>query len=226
MRLLGAPRLLIPRYPGILSAIGLLATDLRYDFAVTRLQRAGAFDLAAIEATFAELVARADARLVDDGIPPERRHFARAADLRYEKQGVELTVPVADGAMTAAGAARLVSDFHAFHDRLYTFSDPAAPVEIVNLRVEATGLLDKIVLPEIGASAPGSSPEPDHERLASLDAGPPCATPVYRREALLADHVIQGPAIVDQLDCTTVILPGQSARTDRLGNLMVTEGTP
>ncbi len=225
MRLLGAPRLLIPRYPGILSAIGLLATDLRYDFAVTRLQRAGAFDLAAIEATFAEMVAQAEARLVEDGIPPERRHFARAADLRYEKQGVELTVPIADAAMTASTAARLVSDFHAFHDRLYTFSDPAAPVEIVNLRVEATGLMDKIVLPEISASAPGSSPEPDHERLASLDPGPLCATPVYRREALLADHVIQGPAIVDQLDSTTVILPGQSARTDRFGNLVVTDGT-
>ena len=225
MRLLGAPRLLIPRYPGILSAIGLLATDLRYDFAVTRLQRAGAFDLAAIEATFAEMVAQAEARLVEDGIPPERRHFARAADLRYEKQGVELTVPIADAAMTASTAARLVSDFHAFHDRLYTFSDPAAPVEIVNLRVEATGLMDKIVLPEIGTSAPGSSPEPDHERLASLDPGPLCATPVYRREALLADHVIQGPAIVDQLDSTTVILPGQSARTDRFGNLVVTDGT-
>jgi len=225
MRLLGAPRLLIPRYPGILSAIGLLATDLRYDFATTRLQRAGAFDLAAIEATFAEMVAQAEARLVEDGIPPERRHFARAADLRYEKQGVELTVPIADAAMTASTAARLVSDFHAFHDRLYTFSDPAAPVEIVNLRVEATGLMDKIVLPEISASAPGSSPEPDHERLASLDPGPLCATPVYRREALLADHVIQGPAIVDQLDSTTVILPGQSARTDRFGNLVVTDGT-
>lgn len=225
MRLLGAPRLLIPRYPGILSAIGLLATDLRYDFAVTRLQRAGAFDLAAIEATFAEMVAQAEARLVEDGIPPERRHFARAADLRYEKQGVELTVPIADAAMTASTAARLVSDFHAFHDRLYTFSDPAAPVEIVNLRVEATGLMDKIVLPEIGTSAPGSSPEPDHERLASLDPGPLCATPVYRREALLADHVIQGPAIVDQFDSTTVILPGQSARTDRFGNLVVTDGT-
>lgn len=224
MRLLGAPRLLIPRYPGILSAIGLLATDLRYDFAVTRLQRAGAFDLAAIEATFAELVAQADARLIDDGIPPERRHFARAADLRYEKQGVELTVPIADAAMTESTVSRLVSDFHALHDRLYTFSNPAAPVEIVNLRLEATGLVDKIVLLEIAGSAPGSSPEPDHERLASLDPGPPCATPVYRREALLADHVIHGPAIVDQLDSTTVILPGQSARTDRFGNLIVTEG--
>jgi N-methylhydantoinase A len=226
MRLIGAPRLLVPRYPGILCAIGLLATDLRYDFAVTRLQRAGAYDLAAIEATFAELTADADTRLTADGIEPERRRFARAADLRYEKQGVELTVPVADGAMTDATATTLVADFHALHARLYTFSDPTAPVEIVNLRVEATGLAERITLPEIARAVPDSRPEPGHERLASLDAGPPCATPVYRREALLADHVIYGPAIVDQLDATTVILPGQSARTDRLGNLIIVEGKP
>jgi len=224
MRLLGTPRLLVPRYPGMLCAIGLLATDLRYDFAVTRLQRAGVFDLAAIEATFAELTAEAQARLAGDGIAPEQRRFARAADLRYEKQGVELTVPLGDATMTEATAARLVADFHALHDRLYTFSDPTAPVEILNLRVEATGLTDRITLPEIARAAPGTRPEPDHERLASLDPGPPRATPIYRRDALLADHLIHGPAIVDQLDATTVILPGQSARTDRFGNLIVTEG--
>jgi N-methylhydantoinase A len=224
MRLLGTPRLLVPRYPGILCAIGLLATDLRYDFAVTRLQRAGAFDLAAIEATFAELTGAARARLAADGITPEQRRFARAADLRYEKQGVELTVPICEAAMTEATAARLVADFHALHDRLYTFSDPTAPVEILNLRVEAIGLTDRITLPEIARAAPGTQPEPDHERLASLYTGPRSPTPVYRREALLADHVINGPAIIDQLDSTTVILPGQSALTDRFGNLIVTEG--
>ena len=128
--------------------------------------------------------------------------------------------------MTGATATRLVADFHALHDRLYTFSDPTAPVEIVNLRVEATGLTDRITLPEIDRAAPGTDPEPVHQRLASLDPGPPCATPVYRREAILADHVIHGPAIVDQLDATTVILPGQSARADRFGNLIIAEGAP
>jgi N-methylhydantoinase A len=224
MRLLGAPRLLVPRYPGILCAIGLLATDLRYDFAVTRLNRAGSWDLAGIEATFAELTARAEARLTADGVPPERRRYARAADLRYAGQGVELTVPLGDAAMAESTAARLVAGFHALHEQLYTFSDPTAPVEIVNLRFDATGLTDSITLPEIARSA--VPPEPDHERMACLDHAPPRPVPVYRREALLAEQEIHGPAIVDQLDSTTVILPGQSALTDRWGNLIVTEGTP
>jgi len=129
---------------------------------VTRLTRAGAWDLAGIEATFAELTARAEARLEADGVPPARRRYARAADLRYAGQGVELTVPLGDAAMTEASAARLVADFHALHERLYTFSDTAAPVELVNLRVEATGLTDSIALPEIAASDAPS--EPDHQR--------------------------------------------------------------
>ena len=229
MRSLGAGRLLVPRYPGILCAIGLLTADLRYDFAVTRLQRADAHDPTATEAIFAELTDRANRRLEADGVPPESREFQRAADLRYAKQGVELTVPVTTaGPVAEAALATLVADFHSLHERLYTFADPGAPVEIVNLRVEAVGATGTLVLPEIPAASK-RRPEPAGERPASLDGGgaaTPRATPVYRREALLAGHVLEGPAIVDQLDSTVVILPGQSALTDRHANLVVTEGTP
>ena len=229
MRSLGAGRLLVPRYPGILCAIGLLTADLRYDFAVTRLQRAGSFDPAATEAILAELTDRADRRLKGDGVPPGHRTFERAADLRYAKQGVELTVPIATAGPVSEGTfATLVANFHALHERLYTFADHDAPVEIVNLRVEAVGATGTVVLPEIPV-APARLPEPTGDRLASLDGeGPsnPRPTPVYRREALLAGHVLEGPAIVDQLDSTVVILPGQSALTDRHANLIVTEGTP
>ena len=224
VRELQAASLLVPRFPGILCAIGLLTTDLRYDFAVTRLQRAGAFDAAATEAVFAELAYEADRCLEANGIPPERRRFRRSADMRYEKQGVELTVPL-NGAVTEGGLDTLTADFHALHERLYTFSDPAQPVEIVNQRVEAAGLTDKFALPELPA-APSEQPEPAGERLACLGGGTLRATPTYRREALLAGHRVEGPAIVDQLDSTTVLLPGQTARADRYGNLLISEGRP
>ena len=240
MRNLGAGRLLVPRHPGILSAIGLLAANLRYDFAVTRLQRAGAFDPAATEAIFSELTERAERRLEADGVPPAHREYRRAADLRYAKQGVELTVPSAAlgaGPVTEDTFAALVADFHALHERLYTFADPDAPVEIVNLRVEAVGATGEVALPEIPA-APGRRPEPDGARPAILngDGGiggdgtggdaTPRSTPTYRRESLLAGHVLEGPAIVDQLDSTVVIPPGLGALTDRHGNLVVSEGAP
>ncbi|MEO1493126.1 MAG: hydantoinase/oxoprolinase family protein [Pseudomonadota bacterium] len=224
MRALGAGRLLIPRYPGILCAIGLLTTDLRYDFAVTHLQRAGAFDAAATEQVLADLQTRADTRLDSDDVPPGQRQFQRAADMRYEKQGVELTVPMEPRAVTDDTLAALVQRFHALHQELYTFSDPAAPVEIVNLRVEAIGQTGRITLPEIGR-ATSRRAEPAGTRPAALGESL-APTPIYRREALLAGHVIEGPAIVDQLDCTTVILPGQHAVIDRLGNMLIAEGAP
>ena len=224
VRELQAASLLVPRFPGILCAIGLLTTDLRYDFAVTRLQRAGAFDAAATEAVFAELTDEADRCLEANGIPPERRRFRRSADMRYEKQGVELTVPCG-GPITETALAALVGDFHALHERLYTFSDPAQPVEIVNQRVEAAGLTDKFALPELPA-APSEQPEPAGERLACLGGDTLRPAPTYRREALLAGHRVEGPAIVDQLDSTTVLLPGQTARADRYGNLLISEGRP
>lgn len=224
MRSLGAEKLLVPRYPGILCALGLLTTEFRYDFVVTKLQRAGRFDAKATEAIFADLTAQADARLAADGAPPESRQFLRAADMRYQKQGVELTVPFAGVTATDATLETLVQDFHRLHERLYTFADADAPVEIVNLRVEAVGGVRQLALPE-AATGKGAA-EPDHERPVSLDGGPRRPTPVYRREALMADQIIHGPAIVDQLDATTVILDGQTARTDRYANLIIQEGAP
>ena len=83
---------LVPRYPGLLCALGLLATDLRYDYARTALQRGPDYDLAAIDAIWRELEQEADGELAREGIPPERRRFVRLADLRYAKQGFELTL--------------------------------------------------------------------------------------------------------------------------------------
>ena len=93
--------------------------------------------------------------------------------------------------------------------------------EIVNLRVQATGLTDHVSPPELAAAS--GPAEPAGERAAALDGATLTPVPTYRREALLAGHEIAGPAIVDQLDSTTVILEGQTARTDRHGNLIVEE---
>ena len=219
MRLLGARALYVPRHPGALCAMGLLAADLRSDHAATRLQRAGAWRLDEIAETFAALEAEAIARLEENGVAPERRRLIRYADMRYAGQGVEIAVPYPSGPTDGAAADRAAADFHALHQRLYTFSDPRGPVEIVNLRVRAEGLTANVAPPELpAATAPA---EPAGERLAALDGATAAPVPVYRREALRTDHEIAGPAIVDQLDATTLILPGQVARVERFGGLTV-----
>ncbi|MEM6680582.1 MAG: hydantoinase/oxoprolinase family protein, partial [Pseudomonadota bacterium] len=221
MRLLGAKALFVPRHPGALCAMGLLAADLRSDHVATRLQRAGAWDLAAMAEGFATLEAEATARLGANGVPPDRQRLTRLADMRYHGQGVELPVPFPPGAVNAAAAARATVGFHALHDRLYTFSDPSAPVEIVNLRVTAEGLTDHVAPPPLAdAEAPAA---PEGERLAAPEGATLSPVPCYGREALLAGHRIAGPAIIDQLDATTVVLAGQEARVERHGGLILEE---
>ena len=219
-RSLGARTVLVPRHPGLLCALGLLATDLQYDYARTALQRGPDFDLDAIEEVWRELAEEADLDLAREGVAPARRRLVRFADLRYAKQGFELTLEAPAGALDPAAMARLVESFHLTHERLYTFAERASPVELVTLRLSAVGLVDKIALPELAAAA-GAAPAVNERRRVRFDDATHDIVPVYRRDALLAGHAIRGPAIVDQLDTTTLVFPGQTAAVDRHGNLIM-----
>lgn len=221
MDLLGAARVLVPRYPGILCAIGLLTTDQRYDFVRTCVQRAGRFDQEQIAKTFNALAGDAQARLDAERVAPAHRRLRRAADLRYERQGVELSVPFTAERIDDASLATLVSAFHDTHERLYTFADREAPVELINLRIEATGVIPHPDVPTIGHVAHGTSAEAHAERPLVLSDGNAVNVPVYRRESLQAGHRIVGPAVVDQLDTTTVIYASHRASTDEQGNLII-----
>jgi N-methylhydantoinase A len=211
---------LIPRHPGLLCALGLLATDLKYDFARTALQRGPDYDLEAMQVIWRELNAEADHALAREGVPAERRLFIRLADLRYAKQGFELGLEVPPGPLDAAWTVRLVECFHTSHERLYTFAQRAIPVEVVTLRLRAIGVVDKIALPELATAAGGAATAYETRSLC-LDGVHHRNVPAYRRESLLAGQRLRGPAIVDQLDTTSLIFPGQAAEVDRHGNLIV-----
>jgi N-methylhydantoinase A len=219
-RALGCRSVLVPRHPGLLCALGLLATDLQYDFARTALQRGPDYRLDSMGAIWRELAAEAEDALAREGVPPERRRFIRHADLRYAKQGFELTLEVPPGPLDAAWLARLTESFHAAHERLYTFAQRTVPVEVVTLRLRAIGLVDKIDLPEI-PSAAGAQPVAYEQRSVRLDGIRLANVPVYRREALLAGQRLRGPAVVDQLDTTTLVFTDYTAEVDRHGNLIV-----
>lgn len=223
MRLMGMKRCIVPLHPGILCAIGLLATDLKYDFAATKLQRAPHFDIGSIAHGFEGLLAAADRRLAEDGVAPDRRHLVRYADLRYAGQGEELAVPFPEGSVDGLALEALVAAFHRLHRELYSFADQNAAVEIVNLRVVAIGRMDQVNFQPLDEATPGSAPEASGERMALLDAREPRAVPIFRRDRLRAGHRIDGPAIVDQLDTTTIVLADQRANVDRFGTLVIEE---
>lgn len=243
--LLDMRTIVVPRSPGVLSTFGLLATDVKNDYARTSLQAPPNYNYAEMEAVYAGLERQARAWFEQEGVPSDNRGLRRLADLRYRHQGFEITVPFDDPRPTSgdgggAGASttglgppaptrvdadsvrRLIERFHRRHEQLYTHCAEDAPVEIVTLRVSATGGLRQLTLPPLKATRGGTEAALiGARRVYFAEAGGYVDCPRYDRERLAVDATVAGPAIVEQLDSTTVVLPGQTARVDQIGNLII-----
>jgi N-methylhydantoinase A len=213
--LLSMRTVVVPRHPGVLSTFGLFGTEVRNDYARTSLQKPPDYDLASVSGIYAELEGQADRWLVDEGVAPAQRRLLRLADLRYRHQGFEITVPWPEGALDVAA---LLARFHDRHERLYTYALREAPVEIVTLRVAASGRVRRFALPEL---APVRSRRPTGRRRVYFAGRGWVDCLCVERDVLGAGSVVNGPAIVEQLDSTTVLLPGQRGRVDRFGNLVI-----
>jgi N-methylhydantoinase A len=216
--LLGMRTVVVPRAPGVLSTFGLLGSEVRNDYARTHLVKPPEYDLAAVAAVYAELERQATAWLDAEGVTPRQRRLHRLADMRYRHQGFEITVPWDDPGLSVNA---LIRRFHERHRSLYTYALPDAPVEIVTLRVAAAGRVRRFALPALGRRTRGDRPRPGRRRVYFSGRGwTEC--PIVDRETLGSGAALRGPVIVEQLDSTTVVLPGQRARVDRFGNLIVT----
>lgn len=215
-------RILVPRYPGILCAMGLLLTDLRADFATTRLVTLGQVALEEMRDAFAELTRRAEEWFGTEHIPPASRRVARTVDMRYAGQNYEIAVPVPEAPVGAATLDALAEGFARAHERLYGFVAEGEPVQLVTFRLEATGLVRKAEfrkLPERGPDAAAAIIGSREVWLA--EAGGFVTCPVYDRARLEAGNRIAGPAIVEQMDATTVVLSGMTAHIDAYANLIL-----
>ncbi|HEV8583807.1 MAG TPA: hydantoinase/oxoprolinase family protein [Methylomirabilota bacterium] len=217
--LLAMRTVVVPRHPGVLSTFGLLGTEVRNDYARTTLQKPPDYDLEAVAAVYAELEAQATGWLAAEGVAPAGRRLTRLADLRYRHQGFEITVPWPARALAVDA---LVERFHERHRRLYTYALPDAPVEIVTLRVAATGRVRRFTLAPLGRRRAARGRPPRRRVFFAGTGWRDC--PCVARETLGAGAVVRGPAIVEQLDATTVIPPGQRATVDRVGNLVLRAG--
>ena len=215
-------RVLVPRNPGILCAMGLLLTDLRADFAATKLMPATAESLEEMAAAFAGLTARAEDWFAQEHIAPEARRLTRTADMRYAGQNYELAVPLPEGPVTAATLQALTAGFADLHRQRYGFVAEGEPVQLVTLRLEATGLVRKAEL----KSYPDAGPDASGAIIGQREVWFPEArdfvpTPIYSRDALLPGNAFAGPAIVEQMDTTTVVPPSMNARVDAWLNLIL-----
>ena len=141
---LGVPEVVVPPIPGGFSALGLVATDLRRDWSHTFYAPIGSIDLDALNRRLEDLEGRAEAMLRGAGVPERDRVIERAADCRYAKQAYELTVPLAGGPVTRESLEGLAGEFHARHLRTYGHENPDESVQMVNVRVTATGRMPRI----------------------------------------------------------------------------------
>jgi N-methylhydantoinase A len=223
-RLMGIKTILIPPAPGVLSALGLLVSDLKAEFAKSSLQKAEQFDLEILAADFWQLEERAIAWFVEEKVPPASRRIRRLISMRYRNQGSELTVDWANETVDHAALVATIEAFHALHERLYSFSQKDVPVEITNLRVDAIGVFGKPTLPEAPVTGALNDALAGTVRM-SLEDGKLIQAPVYDRGRLARDVQIEGPCVITQLDATTYLLPGQRAIVHRLGSLIITDLT-
>jgi N-methylhydantoinase A len=209
----GIGRIVIPPAAGTFCALGAAAADLRRDF-VRSLRRPLNEESATLLFDVLDELSRDGGLWLDrEGEASQARRFERAADMRYAGQAYELRVALDENARDPASIAEA---FHIEHERIYGFRDTDTDVELGTVRLAVVGVTTKIAQPEIarGTGAPSRKGERQIFRKGKwLMAG------VYDREALGAGDRIEGPAIIEQDDTTTVLLPDWSARADTVGNL-------
>lgn len=221
-RELEIPKVIVPTYPGILCALGLLVSDLRSDFSRTLIRPAETGSLDEVNEALTELERESAAWLDREKISESQRRVSRVADMRYAGQNYELAIDLPDSWIDEQGLAQVLETFHQEHERAYGFAAPGEPAQFVTLRVEARGEVPPPRFTELPRGEGAAQPET--VRTAYIpEAGGWIKCPVYRRDALLGGQHFYGPAVVDQMDATTLVLPGQRVQVDPIGNLIISD---
>lgn len=212
-------RVLVPLYPGAFSAFGMLLADARFDYSQTYWMRMSRLDVAKVNEIFGELERQATGEFRDEGFATAPL-LARRIDLRYVGQNWELSVEVPGGALTDADLATAAQHFHDEHRRVYGYALPEEELEILTFQLTAIGTRHELKLPTV---SDGPAPAPIGSRKVFYSGHSEAIdTPLYRREELTSSTTIEGPALVGQLDTTTLLPPGSTTTVDMYGNLHVT----
>jgi N-methylhydantoinase A len=234
------PRVLIPPNPGVLSALGMILADVVKDYSQTVMRSSEDMDAGELASLFAPLYERARANLRAEGLADDEMTLLPSLDMRYVGQSYELTVAIGDWRLdnektrgmdtVQASTPSLRHLFDEAHLRRFSYASEGEPVEIVNLRLKAIGRTAKPHFPRqpLGHLDPRAA-QVGYKQVYFADAGTPHAarpvpTALYERERLAPGNIVVGPAVIFQLDTTSVIPPGWAATMDEWGNLVVEGG--
>lgn len=215
---LGMPGVIVPLYPGVMSALGLLLSDVRHDYVRSRLKSWDDVTAPEISDMLSDLARSGGELLSAEGFTEERISFEYSIDLRYQGQGYELTVPL-DAVPSSTDELRgLRVAFDRLHEERFGHLAPEARVELVAVRVAAIGQVDR---PRIESSPTPEQGQLPSTRIVHFPETGAVPTPVYQRSRLGSGTEVPGPAIVEQYDTTIVVEPGFRATVETGGHVLL-----
>lgn len=209
-RELGIPTVLVPPNPGVTSALGCLLVDIRHDLSLMYNEAVSEADREELEAKFTELEDEAVQRLRHEGVGADETVLQRQISMRYLGQWRSLAVEIGRGPGSLDEA---VQRFHEQHEQEFAYRRDDAPVEIYQIALEAIGTTPKPAFVAQPRTS-GVMPEPKERRRVWFESTGWVDTPVYDRDELPPGSTFPGPAVIDQLDSTTVVPPGCRAEID------------
>ncbi len=215
----------VPLFPGVGAAAGLLSSDIRYEHMASLWSDLDTAELKDVAGKYRQLRMAAHAELSADGFPESDMSFLYRADCRYRGQGYELTVDVRPDIEGHGWRNGVAEAFHAEHERLYLRSFPDKPVQLINIRLIGVGA---IIQPP-GEPAPVAPCQPLQQATADcVFTGPsgPVVIPTsfFQRSTIGSNTKLPGPMVIEQGDATTVVPPGCSLEVDAIGNLIIGYG--
>lgn len=218
---LGIKRVFIPPNPGILCAEGLLGSDLVADLIQPSLAVFDQNIFEVLNVAKSNLSMRANDWFAAESVDAKDQRQTWSADLRYAGQNFELAINFKNDQFNRDTALALRAEFDKAHEVAYGYSQSNEPVELVGMRVKLAGILSKPPLPKTKA---GSGLKSIGSRRVSFGKNIWTETPIYRREAIPVEQNFEGPAVIEQMDSMLLVFPGDTAKIDGWGNLIIDLG--
>lgn len=218
---MGIRTVLIPPAPGALCALGLLTADIKKSYVRTAIASYDEMTPEQINAVMSSLRDEGSAWLDSEKVPSERRKFHGIAEMRYVGQNYELQVEIPTENITASDIEKMKQDFFVAHEKNYGYYNPNAPVQFVNFRCEATGIVKKPNLAELETTLDDPSKAEIGRRVVHFEESGAVDCPVYDRAKFGRAKRVNGPCIIEQMDSTTVVPPNTWFSIDKFGNLII-----
>lgn len=218
---LGMSQVIIPPYCAVFSAFGAVSSDVRHDYVHTVALQEQQLDAVKLEREFTKLEKEALKQLAQENVPEDQIKLVRSADLRYEGQSYELTIPIStEGALDQASITKLIDDFHATHEQTYAYGDSNEAIEIISLRLVAIGSVSPIEL-RSGEDRSETAPRVKAERNVYFFGDGHLLSKIYERDDLQPGQRFSGPCLIEERTSTTVVPPGWEGLVDKYGNILI-----